>query len=217
MQTEPGVPAIALDRLTASQPQGPQPQALTKAAFHALMVAALPGLRQQALALTRNRPDADDLVQAAVTNALAAQSTFSPETNFRAWMSRILRNRFFSNIRARRETVQLDDAPPARLARGGGQEEHVAMQELRRCMARLRPDHRLVLLMIAVQGLSYEEASAELGIAIGTLKCRVFRARRQLKAWMLDDAPDNSLSRSQPPRSIVTPAAPCTGPLPGTA
>ena len=208
MQTEPSVLAIALD-----QPTAPQPPALSKAAFHTLMIAALPGLRQQALALTRNRPDADDLVQASVTNALAAQASFRPDTNFRAWMSRILRNRFFSNIRARRETVQLDDAPPARLARGGGQEEHVAMQELRRCMARLRPDHRLVLLMITVQGLSYEEASVELGVAVGTLKCRVFRARRQLRAWMLGDEPDTSLSRPQPSRPMISPSAPRMGPL----
>lgn len=155
--------------------------------FHDLLLAALPSLRQQALALTRHRADAEDLVQAAVTNALAAQHSFEPGTNFRAWMTRIMRNRFFSNFRRRRETVDLDDAPSSLMGRSGGQEESIAFKELRANLARLPADQRLVLMMISVQGLSYEEASAQLGVAVGTLKCRVFRARKQLRAWMLGE------------------------------
>lgn len=155
--------------------------------FHDLLLAVLPSLRQQALALTRHRADAEDLVQAAVTNALAAQESFAAGTNFRAWMTRILRNRFFSNVRRRRETVDLDDAPPSQLGRSGGQEEHIAMQELQRAMSRLPANQRLILMMISVQGLSYEEASEQLGVAAGTLKCRVFRARTQLQIWMLGE------------------------------
>ena len=157
--------------------------------FHGLLVANLRALRQQALALTRNRADADDLVQATVMNALAAQASFTLGTNFRAWTMRILRNRFFSNLRARRETVAIEDAPAARLACSGGQEEHIAMQDLRHNLARLSADDRLLLMMISVQGLSYDQASAELGMAVGTLKCRVFRARKQLQAWMLGEEP----------------------------
>jgi RNA polymerase sigma-70 factor (ECF subfamily) len=170
--------------------------------FHALLLATLPSLRQQALALTRHRADAEDLVQAAVTNALAAQASFIPGTNFRAWMTRILRNRFFSNLRRRRETVELDDAPAASLARSGGQEDNIAMQELRRNLARLPADHRLALLMISVQGLSYDEVSATLGVAVGTLKCRVFRARKLLQRWMLGEeaqaAPQRAAAANQP-------------------
>lgn len=155
--------------------------------FHDLLLAVLPSLRQQALALTRHRADAEDLVQAAVTNALAAQHSFEPGTNFRAWMTRILRNRFFSNFRRRRETVDIDDAPSSLMGRSGGQEESIAFKELRANLARLPADQRLVLMMISVQGLSYEEASEQLGVAVGTLKCRVFRARKQLRAWMLGE------------------------------
>src|SRR5690606_15432114 len=99
--------------------------------FHELLLAVLPSLRQQALALTRHRADAEDLVQSAVTNALAAQHSFEPGTNFRAWMTRIMRNRFFSNFRRRRETVDLDDAPSSLMGRSGGQEESIAFKELR--------------------------------------------------------------------------------------
>ena len=61
--------------------------------FHSQLVTILPKLRVQALALTRNRAAADDLVQDAVCNALSAQDSFIPGTNFAAWMHRILRNR----------------------------------------------------------------------------------------------------------------------------
>ena len=158
--------------------------------FHDLLVQTLPSLRLRAMALTRNRADADDLVQAAVSNALAGQASFQTGTNFKAWMTRILRNRFFSNIRAKRETVELDDVPGWRLGRSGGQEEGLELQELQRAMARLPAQTRLLLLMISVEGVSYEEASAQLGLAVGTLKCRVFRARQQLREWMMgEEAP----------------------------
>lgn len=155
------------------------------AAFHDLLLLNLPALRQQAMALTRNRADADDLLQATVLNALAAQSSFTIGTNFRAWMGRILRNRFVSNIRRRRETVDIDDAPASLLGRSGGQVERLEILELRRCLLRLPANQRLILLMISMQGLSYEEASAQTGVAVGTLKCRVFRARSQLATWLL--------------------------------
>jgi len=158
--------------------------------FQSLLVANLPMLRQRALSLTRHKADAEDLLQTAIASALAAQTSFEPGTNFRAWMTRILRNRFFSNLRARRESVELDHAPPGLLSRSGGQEERLAVQELCRCLAALPDDQRRILLMITVEGVSYAEASLSLGVAVGTLKCRVFRARQQLRSRLLgEDAP----------------------------
>ncbi|HYF06504.1 MAG TPA: sigma factor, partial [Acetobacteraceae bacterium] len=69
--------------------------------FHDQMIAILPKLRVQALALSRNRSAADDLVQEAVAKALAARDSFEEGTNFSAWMHRILRNTFISWIRRR--------------------------------------------------------------------------------------------------------------------
>ena len=80
-------------------------------AFHDQVIAILPKLRVQALALTRNRASAEDLVQDAVCNALSASNSFIPGTNFAAWMHRILRNRFISNLRKRRDTTDIDDVP----------------------------------------------------------------------------------------------------------
>ena len=158
-----------------------------KISFEDVLIKTLPSLRQYAYALTRNRADADDLLQAAVSNALAARNSFTPGTNFKAWMSCILRNRFLSDTRRRRETVAVDDVPQELFARAASQDDSIALGELRRGMGRLPSGHRLALVMITVQGLSYEEASVELGVPVGTVKCRVFRARKQLQAWLLDD------------------------------
>jgi RNA polymerase sigma-70 factor, ECF subfamily len=155
------------------------------ASFSDDLVALLPRLRVQALALTRNRADADDLVQAAVTNALAAKAHFTPGTNLGAWLYRILRNRFLSDRRRARETVELDDAPAAALARPANQEDHLALKELRTHLARLPADQRAALIMVSVQGLSYQDVAEAMGCRVGTAKCRVFRARRKLEVWLL--------------------------------
>jgi RNA polymerase sigma-70 factor, ECF subfamily len=155
--------------------------------FHTNLVAALPQLRIQALALTRNRAAADDLVQDTAMNALAAQDSFTPGTNFRAWMHRILRNRFITNLRKRREIVDIDDAPPASLAVHAGHEDRLALQELQRAICELHHVQREALFMIVLQGMSYEEVGAATGCAVGTAKSRVFRARRFLAARLLGE------------------------------
>jgi RNA polymerase sigma-70 factor (ECF subfamily) len=172
-----------------------QPRSPSLSDFHDQMLAVLPSLRQQALALTRNRPDADDLVQTAVASALAASTSFEPGTNFRAWMGSILRNRFLSDCRRRRPTAMLEDAPPSSLARSGGQEESLAMKELHHHLARLPAEQRLLLLLISVQGVSYEDASAQLGVPVGTLKARVSRTRAQLRLWILGELPAQNSTR----------------------
>ena len=91
--------------------------------FHQQIVAILPKLRVQALALTRHRAAAEDLVQDAVCNALSAQASFIPGTNFPAWMHRILRNRFISNLRRRRDTTDIDDVPASVFATSGAHED----------------------------------------------------------------------------------------------
>jgi RNA polymerase sigma-70 factor, ECF subfamily len=156
--------------------------------FHADLVAALPKLRLQALALTRNRAAADDLVQDAAMNALAARDSFTPGTNFAGWMHRILRNRYISLVRKRRETTDIDDAPPASLAVPAGHGDRLTMEELQRALVALPAIQREALFMVVLQGLSYEQVAEATGCAVGTAKSRVFRARRQLAAALLGEA-----------------------------
>jgi RNA polymerase sigma-70 factor, ECF subfamily len=152
--------------------------------FHTQLVALVPKLRIQALALTRNRAAAEDLVQDAVANALAAQDSFTPGTNFAAWMHRILRNRFISTLRKQRETTDIEDLPSSAFAVGAAHEDRMVLKELSRALGRLPADQREALFMVVLQGMSYEEVADATGCAVGTAKSRVFRARRQLQAWL---------------------------------
>jgi RNA polymerase sigma-70 factor (ECF subfamily) len=161
--------------------------ATTLPTFHDELISVLPRLRIQALALTRNRSAADDLVQDAVTNALAARHSFTPGTNFAAWMHRILRNRFISNLRRQRETGDIEDVPSAAFAVGPDQHDHLALRELSAALTRLPHDQREALFMVVLEGMSYEEVAEATNCAVGTAKSRVFRARRQLEAWLTGD------------------------------
>ncbi len=156
--------------------------------FHDQVISILPKLRVQALALTRNRAAAEDLVQDAVCNALSAQESFIPGTNFAAWMHRILRNRFISNLRKRRDTTDIDDVPSSVFATDASHEDRLALKELGAAMTRLPTDQREALVMVVVHGMSYEALAEATGCAVGTAKSRVFRARRQLESWLMGDA-----------------------------
>ncbi len=163
--------------------------------FHDQVISILPKLRIQALALTRNRSAAEDLVQDAVCNALSAHASFIPGTNFPAWMHRILRNRFISNLRKRRDTTDIDDVPQSAFATEAAHEDRLALKELGRAMTRLPADQREALLMVVVHGMSYEALAEATGCAVGTAKSRVFRARRQLEAWLLGEVDAKSKDR----------------------
>jgi RNA polymerase sigma-70 factor (ECF subfamily) len=153
--------------------------------FHDDLTALLPKLRIHAAALVRSKADRDDLVQEAVVKALAGRGSFQPGTNFAAWVHRILRNAFISGYRRKRETVDIADVPSGLLARGGNAEDNVVMGELRHGLTRLSAEQREALIMVSVSGMSYDEVAEATGCAVGTAKCRVFRARRQLEKQLL--------------------------------
>jgi RNA polymerase sigma-70 factor (ECF subfamily) len=175
--------------------------AQTTPSFHDQVIAILPKLRVQGLALTRNRASAEDLVQDAVCNALSAQDSFIPGTNFPAWMHRILRNRFISNLRKRRDTTDIDDVPASVFATNAPHEDRLALKELARAMARLPSDQREALVMVVIHGMSYEALAESTGCAVGTAKSRVFRARRQLETWLIGEQPDEVAAEAK--RSLL--------------
>ena len=196
-----------MDGTTQTQPETTETQTVAarpqrggraSAEFHKQLITLLPKLRVQALALTRNRAAAEDLVQDAVATALAAQESFTPGTNFAAWMHRILRNRFISTLRKQRETTDIDDLPMSAFAVSGAHEDRMVLKELSRALGRLPSDQREALFMVVLQGLSYEEVAQATGCAVGTAKSRVFRARRQLQTWLAgEERSERQLPRSE--------------------
>jgi RNA polymerase sigma-70 factor (ECF subfamily) len=150
--------------------------------FQSLLTDLLPKMRMWALALTRNKSAAEDLVQDAAMKALLASSSFEPGTNFKAWIHRILLNQFISGTRRRREYNELDQMPEVGIA--GGQEGTSDLRELNIAFQGLPREQQEALQLIAIEERSYEEVADATGCAIGTLKSRVHRARLQLRSHM---------------------------------
>ena len=98
-----------------------------------------------------------------------------------AWMFTILRNLFFSNYRKGRwEVPDPDGVHAGRLRTAPEQVVACEFRELCEALARLTPEHREALILIGAQGMTYEEASKVTGVALGTIKSRVARARGRL-------------------------------------
>lgn len=161
--------------------------------FRRDIVQYLPHLRAFALLLAREQALADDLVQDAVLRALSHADQFAPGTNFKAWITTILRNSFVSEIRRRtraaRATLDLVDA---HAAASGGQVEHMHARDFRRAMHELPPVQQQALQLVGARGFSYEEAGRMAGCATGTMKSRVSRARLQLQRLLNGGDEDNA-------------------------
>jgi len=146
--------------------------------------AAIPNLRRYALTLTRDADAADDLVQDCLERALAKRRLFRPQTTVRAWLFAILHNQFVSD--RRRETRRGEHLPlngPAiegALVAVDDPLASVALAEVGRALETLSFDQRTALLLVAVEGLTYGEASTVLKVPAGTVMSRIARARRNL-------------------------------------
>jgi RNA polymerase sigma-70 factor (ECF subfamily) len=155
----------------------------------ALIEPHVPGLRRFARALLRgDRHSADDLVQDCLERALSRWHLRRAEGNLRGWLYTILYNRFLSDQhRQRRRGVHdalLEVAEAELPGVDGGQVSALARRDLLRAFAALPEEQRSVLVLIAVEDLSYEEAARVLGVPIGTVMSRLSRGRERLRHLM---------------------------------
>lgn len=145
----------------------------------------LPALRAFARSLTRNRTEADDLVQETFLKALSNIDKFDPGTNLRAWLFTILRNTYYTEIRKRRrESDGMSSLAQQDTNMGPGQEWSVTLSSLKEALEMLPSDQREALVLVGAAGLSYEEAAEVCNCALGTIKSRVNRARAKLLTLM---------------------------------
>lgn len=153
--------------------------------FRQLLVKEIPALRAFATTLSGSAQTADDLVQDTLLKAWGAANSFRTGTNLRAWLFVILRNTYFSLYRRRgREVQDVDGAYSERLSVPGGQNSAVDLSDFRRALAQLPEDQREALILVGASGLSYEEAAEICGVALGTVKSRVNRARTRLTSLL---------------------------------
>ena len=169
-------------------------------AFEKLVTEYEKGVYAIALRMTGNPEDASDMTQEAFIKAYNSLQSFRGDSKFSVWLYRIASNVCLDFLRSRNrkptvslsveddegEETQLDVAdesqsPELLLERG------LTRDAVRRGLKALAPDYRQILLLREIQGLSYEEIADVLRIEVGTVKSRIFRARKRLCAFLVED------------------------------
>lgn len=158
--------------------------------FSAELVTQLPRLRRYAIALIGDVSLADDLLQDCVERAMQKRRTLKEGQRLYGWLRSILHNLYMDELRRRRRSgivADLDEMANS-LTHSTPAADRTSITDFVRAVGRLTVEHRQVLLLVGLDGLSYGEAAAELHIPIGTVMSRLARAREQLRDLL--DQPD---------------------------
>lgn len=145
-----------------------------------LVVEAIPHLRRYARALVRDVDQADDLVQDTLERAWRHLDSWSG-ANIRPWLFTILHNVYINTMRKRRREPVIVPLPLNLAAAGDGADKRLDLRALDAAIGRLPEEWRQVLLLVGLEQLGYQEVADILGIPLGTVMSRLFRARRQLR------------------------------------
>jgi RNA polymerase sigma-70 factor (ECF subfamily) len=155
------------------------------------IVLHVPELRRYARQLTRDNIAADDLLQETLTRALNKLHLYDPSGSFKGWLCTIMKNLFLDDRRRRQKWPACSfieqEHGAARFCRPE-QIDRLILKELRGAIQQLPEAQRAVLVGVVAHGWSYEQASERLGVAIGTVRSRLFRARSALLQML--DPPD---------------------------
>ena len=179
-------------------------------AFEAALAPALKAIYKAAYGLTRNRDEAEDLVQEAAVQAFRAFYTFQPGTNFKAWFIRILTNIFYNNYRKQQrqpQVVDIEDAPDLYLyTQAQNLKVHIRTDDpatlvlsridaatIEAALDMLPEEYRVVATMYFVDNFNYQEIADMLDIPIGTVRSRLHRARKLLQKALWELAEERGI------------------------
>lgn len=191
-------------------------------AFELEALSYLDALYRTGLRMTRSEADAEDLVQETYIRALRHRDQFTPGTNMKAWLFRILTNTFINSYRRKAtqpQTTELDDVEEATLYRrmtgaGAGTADperevldSVVDAEVQGALDDL-PERFRTVVLLDVEGFSYKEIADMLQIPIGTVMSRLHRGRRALQVRLYDLARERGIAAA---RSMPRPGGAETG------
>lgn len=186
-----------------------------KARFTEQTMDLMPSLYAAALRMTRNRADAEDLVQETYLRAYRGFGGFEEGTNLKAWLYRILTNTYINSYRAKKrrpDETDLDEVEDLYLYRRiGGLEAALAGRsaeeelldrfsdaEVKEAIEDLPESFRMAVLLADVEGFSYKEIAEILDIPIGTVMSRLHRGRKALQKRLYQFAVDHNLTDDVP-------------------
>lgn len=206
---------------SASVTASPGPHSAERdAEFARIALPLLPTVARIAGSLARERADADDLVQETFLKAYRHWHTFVAGSDCKRWLAAICRNTFFAQCARQRWVTPVGDDMELetfaavhlhKLARERGVEDMFARLDLapaiRDAIETLEPPFRDVVLLVDVEEFRYEEAAEALGIPVGTVRSRLYRARRQLQQSLVAYAIDAGFSGVRIPAASIAAAA----------
>jgi len=188
---------------------GPNPDP-PRATFEQELLAAIEAVHRFAVHLTRDPTRAEDLVQETYLRALAHRDQYQPGTNCRAWLFTICRNAFLKGARHSDREIATGDASLEALAAAGihagmaGSDPQGAVFErpeladaIRVALEKLPEEFRTTVVLVDLEDQSYAEAARVMGVPVGTVRSRLFRARRMLQEDLLAYAEDLGLLAPQ--------------------
>lgn len=188
---------MGLESLNSDLPLGNQIQqpkksvAMTTIEFKLKLDGLTSMLHSFAYNLTKNVEDSKDLFQETAFRALSNREKFQPDTNFKAWMFTIMKNIFINNYRKKVKANTILDATENQFylnsgshAVGNAAEGGIMLKELNGMVASLDDNIRVPFLM-HFEGFKYQEIADELDLPLGTVKSRIFFARKELKDKIL--------------------------------
>jgi len=169
-------------------------------AFEDLVTAYEKNVYNLALRMTRNEEDASDMAQEAFIKAYNSLPNFRGDSKFSVWLYRIVSNVCLDFLRkqSRRPAVSLSmedeegesselEIPDESQSPEQLLERKMTRESVRRALELLPEEHRQILLLREIQGLSYEEIGQTLSLEEGTVKSRIFRARKKLCAFLMNE------------------------------
>ncbi|HEX4634135.1 MAG TPA: sigma-70 family RNA polymerase sigma factor [Gemmatimonadales bacterium] len=190
--------------------QAPTPaDSSRRTAFEKEALVHLDALYRVGLRLTGNAADADDLVQETMLKAYRSWDQYQPGTNAKGWLLTILRNSFINEYRRRTrhpETVDVDTIEPFAVFQDIQEEDpqgaffdKIVDDEVLKAIDGLPDAFRETVVLSDVEGMSYQEIGKILGIPVGTVKSRLFRARQMLQGKLYDYAVGNGYIKGRTP------------------
>src|SRR5262245_58429357 len=166
--------------------------------FHRLIEHEIPRLRRYARALTRSADRADDLVQETLLRAIAKVHLWQTGTDIRAWLFTIMHNQYVNTVRrAMRDGANIDiEQMSSALVATTDPTASRQLHELEQALSRLRDEQREAILLVGLEGMSYEAAAQILDVPVGTVRSRLSRGRDALRRLM--DMPERRETTGEP-------------------
>ncbi|MFJ2187618.1 MULTISPECIES: RNA polymerase sigma factor SigE [unclassified Kitasatospora] len=183
--------------------EGPDAQTWTPPSWEEIVEAHSARVYRLAYRLTGNQHDAEDLTQEVFVRVFRSLSTYTPGT-FEGWLHRITTNLFLDMVR-RRQRIRFDalgeDAAERLASREPSPAQHFSDThfdaDVQHALDTLAPEFRAAVVLCDIEGLSYEEIAATLGVKLGTVRSRIHRGRSHLRAALKHRAPGSAPGRER--------------------